>query len=188
MAQSALRKWAKDFQAAAKADNYEILHEHLRILDLPDSPELLLDGTTQVLAACSAYYTIDSHADRFAAFLKMQRYDPTLAVGAKYVFTFDLFGKGYARILSGPTMREIDLADLYGHPWNAYERVGYHQLYISRIDWKPLTENQLRKLEKEVTDDLRFDFSDDELDFWFAESPDRRYLLLSLQDADRSAG
>jgi len=35
-----------------------------------------------------------------------------------------------------------------------------------------------------VTDDLRYDYAEDEINFWFDDSLSRSYLLVTVQDVD----
>lgn len=180
MTDSNLQRWERDFREAAEADEYAILQDHLCRLELPESPELLLEGTIQIVYACAAYATVDGQS--FAAFLKMQTYDTSEAVDAKYAFTFDLCGKAFGRVLVSNKVGVLDLADLYNHPWEDFKVCGYRSIYISRIDGRKLGSKELARLEKEVTDDLRFDYSEDELDFWFDDATIEGMLLITVQD------
>ena len=177
-----LKRWISKFRKDARTDQYTLFRKHLRDLALPDDPELLTEGTIQVVIASAAYASLDGQS--FAAFLNMQRYDPAEAIDAKYAFTFDLCGKASARILV-PTKAIIpDLADLYGHPWEDYKVCGYHAIYISRIDGKKLVSSELARLEKEVTEDLRYDYSADELNLWFDNESVDGVLKVFVQDCD----
>jgi hypothetical protein len=117
----------------------------------------------------------------------MQRYDPSAVLDAKYAFTFDLCGKAFARILVSPQdlygkKRTLDLADLYGHPWHDYKRCGYSSLWISRNDGMGLKTKDRNYLEQVVTGDLRFDYSEDELGFWFDDSTVEGVLRVEFMD------
>ena len=104
--------------------------------------------------------------------LRMQTYNPAEATDARYVLTFDIFGKAFGRILVDATLQPLDLADMYGSSWDDYKRVGFDSFWISRPDWSCLTKREVKKLEEQVTYDLRFDYTDDELEFWFDDSRD----------------
>jgi hypothetical protein len=162
------------------ADEYTLFRNHLCRLDLPECPELLLEATIQVVIASAAYASIDGVS--FAAFLRMQRYDPAEAVGAQYALTFDLFGKAFARVLVGKGFVIPDLADLCGFRWHDYEVAGYSSLLISRTDRKPLTRRELAWLEKHVTNDLRYDYLEDELHICFDAQYVEGALLVSVQE------
>jgi len=183
MANDKLRQWELRFRRAAKADKYAILRDHLRNLGLPDSPELLIEGTVRLVQACAAYASIDGQS--FAKFLAMQHYDPDDAEDAEYVFTFDLCGKAFARVLVGGTKFDgLDLADLYGHPWWDYKVCGYHTIWISRSDGSDLDPSDMGTLEQEVTDDFLYDYSEDEIDLWFSSATEGT-LMVGIQDREK---
>ena len=95
MAANGCHRWEQGLRKAAKADKYAILRDHLHKLDLPDNPELLLEGTIHLVRACLAYASIDGQSP--GGFLEMQKYDPGEAVDAKYAITFDLCGKAFGQ-------------------------------------------------------------------------------------------
>ena len=51
--------WERRFRAEAKIDDYAFFRDHLRRLDLPDKPELVIDGTILVMRDCEAYWKLD---------------------------------------------------------------------------------------------------------------------------------
>ncbi|MGB8718302.1 MAG: hypothetical protein WCD46_03260 [Desulfobacterales bacterium] len=51
-------------------------------------------------------------------------------------------------------------------------------------DGEDLSGDKLAQIETAVTEDLRFDYSDDELDFWFDDSAVEGLLQVTLQDVD----
>jgi hypothetical protein len=175
-----LQRWEREFREAAEADEYAQMRDHLCRLELPGDPALLLAGTIQIVCACAAYPTLDGQS--FAAFFKMQTYNPSEAVDATYALTFDLYGKAFGRVLVPTNAIIPDLADLYGHPWQDYRICGYRSIHISRIDGRKLGSMELARLEKEVTDDLRFDYCEEELDFWFDDATIEGMLLITVQD------
>ena len=178
------RSWEKRFRAAASADNYALFRDHMYRLALPEKPKFMLEGTILAIQATVAYTIMDGRDIPLDRFLRMQQYNPADTPDARYVFTFNLHGKAYSRVLADEKLILPDLADLYGHPWQAYKRVGYCCFWISHPDWSPLASVEIERLEKEVTDDLRFDYSEEEIDFWFAESPDASYLNVVVQDVE----
>jgi len=180
MANINLERWEAEFRKAAKTDNFALCRDHLDRLCLPDEPELFVHGTVLVVHACCAYANLDGQS--LAGFLELQKYFPDDALNAEYAFTFDLCGNAYARVLV-PTKRGfLDLADLYGHPWWEYKVVGYGRFWVSRTDGEDLSRRELRQIEIEVTEDLRFDYSEDELNFWFNDIAVRGVLQVDLQD------
>jgi hypothetical protein len=186
-ADTRLDAWEQQFRAAAQADRYAALRAHLRRLELPSKPRVLLEGTIRVVRMCAAYATIDDRDQAFHRFLDRQRYDPSDAAGARYVFTFDLYDKAFARVLATTQDTVLDLADLYSSPWNDYEIVGFHRLWISRLNDTKLTRKDIRDLKREITDDLRFDYSEDEVAFWFDDTLSDDYLLVTVQDVNDEA-
>ena len=176
----ALAHWEKSFRADAKADDCRIFREHLRSLDLPEKPNMLLDGTIVFVQMCVAYLELDGQ--EVIEFLDQQTYDPRNASDMPYQVTFDIHRKAYARINLPSSLRPVDLADLYGAPWNDYRVVGYCDIWISRIDDVPLSPDEIAKFETVVDEDLRFDYSEDELSFWFDPDTHHGVLKVSVQD------
>ena len=177
------KEWENDFRSSAKADNFALFREHLQKLDLPDKPKLLLEGTILAMAACCAYQSMDGRS--YTEFLAMQKYNPDNIGKAKYAFTFELHGKAYARILvSKKSGSGLDLADLYEHPWGKYKACGYNRIWVSRTNSKALTHKEKTRLEEEVTDDLRYDYSENELGFWFDDSTIEGVLRIEVYDLD----
>lgn len=176
----ALAQWEKSFREDALTDNYRIFKLHLQSLDLPDDPSLLLEGTIVFVQMCVAYLTLDNQA--FISFLDQQRYDLAKVVDAPYLVTFDIHGKAYARVILPASLRPVDLADLYGAPWDDYRVVGYCDIWISRIDGVPLSDDEMSAFEKVVDCDLRFDYCEDELSFWFDPDTHDGILKVTLQD------
>lgn len=172
----AFSEWANSFRADAEADGFQLLRRHLENLELPDEPGLLLEGTPLLVQMSVAYLAMDGQ--QVAEFLAQQKYDPTQAGGVLYQVTFDIHGKAYARLNLPASLRPLDLADLYGTPWNAYERVGYSDFWISRIDGKALDAQEIAGFETTVESDLRFDYDKDEITFWF--DPDRIEGVLNV--------
>ncbi len=176
----ALAAWEATFRAAAMADNFQLLQAHLRSLELPDEPGLLLDGTILLVQMSVAYLAMDGQ--QVSEFLAQQKYDPTEVSGAPYQVTFDIHGKAYARVNSPASLRPLDLADLYGTPWNTYERVGYSDFWLSRVDGKALSAQEVADFENTVESDLRFDYGEDEIAFLFDPDTHEGILKVTVQD------
>jgi hypothetical protein len=184
MPANALNQWIRDFSKAAKADKLALFRDHLKRLGLPDEPELLLQGTIEAVTACCAYLNVDGRpVDKFLA---MQRYNPADALDAEYALTFDLCRKAYARLLAPrkKMLFEIDLADLYGHPWMPFKVCGYFTIMVSRVDGRALTDTELEMIEKAVTEDLRYDYPEDELSFWFDPDSIEGVMAVTVQDVE----
>ena len=178
---SSLHQWEREFRSAARADNLALFRDHLHRLELPDEPEALLNGTIMVIYACCAYASIDGQS--FAGFLEMQKYNPADAGDASYAFTFDLY-KAFARVLVPTKFRDLDLADIYNHPWDEYKMCGYRRFWVSRIDGEDLSAEELEQIETDVTRDLRFDYSEEELNIWFDDPTVEGVLLVTPQEVD----
>lgn len=178
--QSSLKRWEREFRSAAENDRLALFRDHLGKLDLPDEPENLLQGTILMVQACCIYGALDGQpCDNFLAF---QKYRPSDAADAKYAVTFDLCGKSIARLLIPTTFTVIDLADLMNHPWYEYEVSGYSCFWVSRTDGNPLSDEEVARIEEEVTYDLEFDYAEDDLTFWFDDSAVEGVLLVTLQE------
>lgn len=176
----ALAKWETSFRAAAKADRHKLLKTHLRSLDLPDDPSLLLEGTVLFVRMVVAYLTLDNQ--KVIQFIEQQRYDPASVTDAPYTVTFDVFGSAYARINLPASLRPIDLADLYGAPWEDYGVVGYCDIWIARTDGVALSAEEMAGFEQVVTADLRYDYGEEELAFWFDPDTHEGILKVTVQD------
>jgi hypothetical protein len=176
--------WEKSFRAAAGADNYALFRDHLYRLALPEKPKLMLEGTVLAIRATLAYTIMEGRVIPLDRFLEMQQYNPADAPDARYVFTFDLCGKAFPRVLADEQLILPDLADLYGHPWDPYKLVGYSCFWISHPDWSPLTGVEIEKLEKEVSDDLYYDYSEDELAIEFSDA-DESQLFVMVRDIEQ---
>lgn len=174
-----IRIWERDFREDAKADKYARLRRHLRKLELPAKPELLLEGTIEVVRACaelSKYFGRSS-----AEFLRMQTYDPKNATGAEYVLTFDVYGKTYGRVLVGSDFGLVDFACLYAHSWEQHEMTGFNEVWISCVDGSHLSDEQAEQIEAYVGRDLEYDY-DDEVGIWCAYDDDKKALQIYVYD------
>ena len=186
MLSRAFHRWERSFRADARSDNYAVFRDHMNRLGLPDEPKLMVEGTIRVVEAILAYSSIDGQPSEL--FLERQKYNPSQATDACYALTFDLCGRAYARVLVDRELKSVDLADLLGHPWEDYEVAGFTRIWISNPDWTGLTSEELKQLEDAVTDDLLFDYSEDEVNFWFDASPDNSFLLVGDVSEERDTG
>jgi len=158
------RHWEQGFRRDAAQDGLALFREHLRRLELPDEPEKLVNGTIMITGVCCAYLSLDGQV--LTDFLAAQPYRLRDDSINAYAFTFNLFDQAYARILTPIDYKCLDLADLFEHPHHAYQRCGFTDLYVSRIDGRPLSGKEIEDVEAAITRDLRSDFSEDEVDFW----------------------
>lgn len=185
MPKNPLKEWERKFRNAANADNLSLFRDHLKRLALPDKPKQLLEGTILIVQAICAYAHINGQPCK--DILSLQKYRVSDVPDAKYVFTFELCGKSFARIvLSKKIDAWLDLADLYGHPWFTYKVCGYNRIWVSRADGKALSAREKTKIEEGVTDDLRYDYSEDELGFWFDDSQIKGVLWVEVYDVEEN--
>jgi len=186
-----LLKWETRFRSDAESDGFSSLERFIgRLTDnevvVSGMAEELVEGTVHVVRASCAYWEIDGQSERAVRFLKSQTYPQSNSSGNGYNLTFDIHSRALAKLVvpEGPILTDLDLADLYAFPWDAYERVGFNRLYITRMDWGELTSRELQDLEAEVEEDIRYDYSEEELDLWFEPSLEGIRLDVCLQDRD----
>ena len=165
IAERALCEWEAAFRADAAADQCASLMELTRRFDLEVDPQQLLESTIDFVTASISFQSLDGDAGPRG--LGMQAYHPDPKAGGIYAITFDICRSGAARVVTSAALIEVDFADLYGMPWQRHRVVGYSEFFISRIDGVDLTSDELADLERRITGDLLFDYSEDELDFWF---------------------
>lgn len=176
----ALNRWEKSFRQDALADNHQVLQTQLRSLDLTADPRLLLEGSIVFVHSCVAYMVLDEQ--QVTDFLALQQYRPSKVADAPYRLTFDLCRKAYACVNLPASLSPVDLADLYGTPWNDYQVVGYCDFWIARADGTALSSEEISGFEKVVDDDLSFDYAEDELSFWFDPDTHEGILKVTVQD------
>ena len=179
MSKLTFRTWERDFRAAAKADGYDVFRDHLKFLGLSGEAVEMMEATILMVHAMAAYHQIDGQP--LGDFLAMQNYDPPCSPVGVYVFTFDLCGRAFARLLANPEDHTIDLADLFNHPWQPYKVCGYRNIRISHTDWSDITKEEAEFLEEKVADDIRFDYLEGEVGFWFDDS-NPKYLYVDVYD------
>ncbi len=176
-----ISKWLKTFQNEAKADGLAILDEHIARLEIrePGAAEALMKGTQSFVVACLTYAQLDNRP--FDDFLAHQNYDPAAAPTSTYAVTFEIIGKAYGRLLVDD-LHFIDFSDMFEHVWYEYESCGYTHIFISRNDGTELSEDELMQLEQEITEDLHFDYAEDDLDIMFDAYSIEGVLTVSVQE------
>ena len=179
MSERAVNRWADRFRAEAEADGYRLLRRHLRRLKAPGTPQQLVDATITIVEMSRAYSTIDNTLGHFSELLAKQTYDPTDAPGGRYVLTFGIANRFSARAVLGE-LKEIDLADLNGVMWWEHELAGYSCLWITRVDGKRLSADEVDRLQEDVENDLYFDYTEDELAITAYHYP--HYLLVGVAE------
>lgn len=157
----AFQKWHQEFSSDAKRDSNSEFRRHIEYLGIDFPPSAMLEGTQLLLAAVTAYLTIDGRD--ISPLLEQQKYKITKSGLLHYCLTFDFTGKGVGRVLTDKKFTGVDFADLYNHPWQPFKRVGFHQVYISRIDGKQISQSELCRVYRLITKDMYFDYDESEL-------------------------
>jgi len=124
----------------------------------------MLEGTVDFVTACVAFASMDG-VD-IGALLADQRYDDQ-ASASTYALTFDLSRRGSARLLVRPDMKSIDLADLYEFPWERLRLAGYRDFWVSRLDGRDLSMEEIEELDRVVSRDIWFDYNEDDVSIVF---------------------
>lgn len=170
---NAYHKWAQQFTIDAIADNYAAFKEELVHLDLSAKPKDMLQATLLVVQACLIYGSA-LDGQQYQRFLRQQSYQPDMASGVRYTLTFDLGKKHFGRVLATARLKYIDLADLFDHSWMPYKTAGYSRILFSRLDHKDFASpsgewggKELSRLENMIQSDLRYDYTEEEVDFSF---------------------
>ncbi len=183
MPKNPLHEWIREFRNAAKTDHLALFEAYLKQHDFPERPKAkdLLRGTLLAVVACCAYESMDGRS--YEKFLNTQKYNPAQAPEMKYAYTLRGPNHFLARILTPKKKQYLDLADLYNHPWSEFNTDGYGEILISRTDGKKLTAKEKADLEAQVTYDLRYDFSEEELEISFYDSCTNGELHVFLMEA-----
>jgi len=182
MSSDAFRKWSIRFRCEAVMESASLLRKHLQRIGLPDEPEKLVEGTILCVNVAGAYSAIEGRSIK--EFLSQQSYRPTLDPDSYYSFTFNLRGHTFARIISPLKDKTLDLADLYGHPWNQFKMCGYSEIRIARLDDADLSEAEYDQIEKTITNDIFFDYTDDGVWIAFDRSAVPGILVAYLLDME----
>ncbi len=188
MSKDAFSRWADRFRRDAIKDDMVLLRAHLERIGLPDEPEKLIDGTILFMSACCAYLGMDSRSEE--DMLAIQQYRPTADAHDHYYFTFNLFNEAFGRVITPLHPTFVDLADLHDHPWYDYRRFGYSDIRVARIDEGNLSEDECDEIEKIITDDIRFDYTEEEVDIRVDRDSIHGLLIgyvndvLSVEDGD----
>jgi len=180
MGSRAFEIWEAEFRAAAEADACSELVALLRRFALTIDPTEIVEATVSFVAACTALSAMDGVGG--PSLIDLQAYRPDASAGAAYVVTFNVCGKAAARVITDDKLNGIDFADLYEMLWNRYRGVGYSDIYLTRVDGTELGPEELEALERRITEDLRFDYAEDEVDFWFDPDSFPGALLVAVQD------
>jgi hypothetical protein len=153
--------WQQQFAADAVSDDANEIRRHIEYLGLDCSRADLLQGTDLLIAAVMAYQQIGGRDSE--VFVKQQRYWLRGDDLPFYCLTFNLGKKHFGRLLTDKELSGVDFFDLFNHPWYPYETAGFHEVYISRLDGKPIEPGELDGLEQRFTEDIYYDYEDEEV-------------------------
>ena len=179
MSSDPFSQWAIQFRRDAVKDKMALLKQHLQRVGLPDEPEKLIDGTIMVMSACCAYLDIDG---RSIDDLAMQAYRPDREADTCYSFTFNIFDRAFGRVIAPRDIKCLDLADLHDHPWHDFKICGYSDSRVARLDDRTLSDAEIEEVESVITDDIRFDDSEDEVDIFIDRETIDGGLIVYLYD------
>lgn len=165
MPKNTFSRWANRFRRDAVKGNMELARNHLQRVGLPDEPEKLIDGTVMFMIACCAYLQIDGRS--MDEVLDIQAYRPDLDADSYYSLTFNLFDRAFGRVIAPRDFKCLDLADLHDFPWKDFKMCGYYDFRVARLDNKALSDPEIEEIENAITDDIRFDYSEEEVEILF---------------------
>lgn len=157
-------KWGREFFAAAAADKYAELLRPIQHLELECSAKDAMTATVSLVSAVVAFCKLDGRDCE--AFLKQQQYWTDSHRENEYCLTFDLSGPAgryFGRILTDADFTSIDLEDLFDYPWEMSQTAGFSQVYITRLDSKRIGKRELKRLYKQVAEDMYYGHSEEEL-------------------------
>ena len=160
----AFQKWMREFTAAAVKDNYAELLRPIKHLKLECSAKDALASTISLVLAVVVYCEMDGR--NCETFLKQQHYQLDANDEIEYCLVFDLTGltgSYFGRILTDINFTSVDLEDLFNHSWPMSDTAGFTEVYITRLDGKRIGKRELGRLYKQVTSDLYYGYSEDEL-------------------------
>lgn len=180
MTKNAFSRWANRFRREAMRDNMELARNHLQRIGLPDEPEKLVDGTIMFMTACCAYLQIDGRS--MGEILGTQAYRPDLDADSYYSLTFNLFDRAFGRVIAPRDFKCLDLADLHDFPWDDFRRCGYYDFRVARLDNKALSNLEIEEIENAITNDIRFDYSEEEVAIIFDRDAVPGVLVVYLVD------
>ena len=180
MPKNTFSRWANRFRRDAVKDNMELARDHLQRIGLPDEPEKLIDGTVMFMTACCAYLQIDGRS--MDEVLDIQAYHPDLDTDSYYSLTFNLFDRAFGRVIAPRDIKCLDLADLHDFPWNDFKMCGYYDFRVARLDYKALSDPEMEEIENAITDDIRFDYSEEEVELLFDRDAIPGVLVVYVMD------
>lgn len=153
--------WLRQFMREASADAAHEIQRHIDYLKLDCSSGKLLKGTRFLVSAVIANLSMDGRNSE--CFIAQQKYRLCGKTLPHYILTFDLGKHNFGRLLADRNISRIDFADLFNHPWHAFETIGFNRVYISRLDGQPFDPGETGELERRFTQDIYYDYSEQEV-------------------------
>lgn len=179
-----LSQWINEFKQHADMDDNESLSNHLIRLNLPDDADMLIEGTNRLITACLDHAHINNLSNVSESFIVRQTYDATSPPASKYIFTFDgifirhnTHPESTVGRLLVDDLSYIDLADI----WETV-LMGNGTIFVTRTDGQDLTSDEIKQLEKMITEDFSNDLTEDDVYIWFDESSVDGALIVHCED------
>jgi len=180
------KSWLDQFINDANSDNQlalEALLEEFVGVDAEDAH--VIDATIHLVLYSVSHRLLDGiPMESIKTFLGMQAYSESDDLSRRFVFMFNLGRDLWGRIISQLEVPVMDLADLINQPWDDAQTVGYTQMCISRVDRGSLSDIDIEDIKEFVTYDIRFDYSEDDLDISFYVPDDLKSIWVYIDDPD----
>ena len=157
-----LEQWV----ASIRSDSFHLMKQFEKDIArycLAGDAAAMLESTIDLVAANVSMRMLDelSYED-----LLRGQHPSSSAEAYPYRIVFDLGAAG-AVFRCDAGLKTIDLADLYGFPWDRLMRVGFSGLWVERSDRGDLPESESVRLITLIQADFGFDYSADELNVQF---------------------
>ena len=175
-------QWEKNYRIAFERDGGRRLLTDIERFGLPGTPKDMLEATIDLVTICIAFRQLDGN--EVSDFLASQTYDEHDLSKSPYRLIFNIGYAAAAAVVTDRQLRSIDLADLYGIQWERLRRVGYSEFWVVRNDGLELDAEEVATLDEAITADLRFDYSEDEIDFYFDPDTWSAALYCSVHDCE----
>ncbi len=180
------KSWLDQFINDASYDNQLVLENRLEeFVGVNAEDAHVISATIHLVLSSVSYRLLDGiPMESIKNFLGMQAYSESNDLSRRFVFMFNLGRDLWGRIISQLEVPVMDLADLISQPWDYAQTVGYTQMCISRVDMGILSDIEIEDIKAFVTYDIRFDYSEDELDISFYVPDDLKSIWVYIDDPD----
>ena len=88
----------------------------------------------------------------------------------------------FFRVIATRDIKCLDLANLHDFPWNDFKMCGYYDFRVARLDNKALSDPEIEEIENAITDDIRFDYSEEEVELLFDRDAVPGVLVVYVMD------